>query len=228
MGQDGVIMPAVLALCVIMILPCAQASSFTIMDHFSSFNKSVWYKSTYCNSATCVSSKNVQVQSSHLIMSVPAKQYGGAEVETKQSFRFGTFKFAMKASTNMYVMNAIFLYDPQSKDEVDLEVINERVWEVWFTVYVREVKQFHKEVTLSFDPSKQYHTYAIKWSAGAQGGSSVEFYVDDHLMESTSYSDSNPNLYLVLMAFAPSWTGVKPTKTTYCYVDYVQVSAFVP
>jgi len=210
------------AFSIILIVPSTQAYSYPILDHFDSFNKSIWYKATYCNSATCVSAKNAYVASGDLVMRVPTKQYGGAEVETKQSFGSGEFKLSMKASASPHVMNAIFLYDPKTQNEIDLEVINEGVWEAWFTTYVNGIQESHSKMPLNYDASSAYHNYTIKWSAT---DGVVQFFVDEVLSEQVSYQANNANLYLVLMAYAPSWTETMPSTTTYCNVAFVVISA---
>lgn len=222
MSQMRRILQVAVAFCIVLMIPSIQASPYLVQDHFDSFNKSTWYRATYCNEATCVSSKNAYVASGSLVMKIPAKRYGGAEVETKQNFGSGEFKFSMKASPSPHIMNAIFLYDPSTKNEIDLEVINEGTWEVWFTTYVNGIEQSHSEMALSFDPSSAYHSYTIKWSPG---NSLVQFFVDEVLFEEVVYGANSANLYLVLMAYAPSWTAKMPTTATFCYVDYVVVSA---
>jgi len=215
-------MQIAIAFCLVLMIPSIHASPYLIQDHFASFDKSTWYKATYCNKATCVSSKNAYVDSGNLVMKILAKRYGGAEVETKQSFGSGEFKFSMKASPSPNIMNAIFLYDPNTKNEIDLEVINEGAWEVWFTTYMNGIERSHSEMALSFDPSSAYHTYTIKWSPS---NSLVQFSVDEVLLQEAAYVANSVNLYLVLMAYAPSWTANAPTTATFCYVDYVVVSA---
>lgn len=94
--------------------------------------------------------------------------YRGAEICSTRKFGYGRFRVRMCPSASPGVITSFFLYDPESRDEIDIEFghfnhdgkihlqCNYFVGGVGGNEYIHE---------LSFDPIRGTHIYGFDWSS---------------------------------------------------------------
>src|SRR5690606_7584226 len=129
------------------------------------------------------------------------------------------------------VSSLVLIYTPWPPDdwnELDIEFLGKNHDRIQFNHMVNIPpadpatghSQFPQLVTLDFDPSAEFHTYAIEWVPGE-----ARFYIDDVLLHTATKEMARmvlpQNILLTIWASgAPGWAGAVDATTAPTSADY--------
>lgn len=178
-----------------------EAGTFTLLweDNFDTIDTSRWGTAshTFNENAAQFHPSLVTVEDGILRLGLeknPApgaddRAYLGGEIRTKESFIYGRFETRAKFATGSGVVSSMFtFYDhyadanlDENWNEIDLEFLGKNTDSVqWNVIHWDANSNYtsHEEhTTVSFNPSEEFHEYAIEWLPDR-----VNFYVDDALV----------------------------------------------
>lgn len=171
----------------------------------------------------------------------PAKPYLGVEMRSVETLTYGKVEASIRFATGSAVISSLVLiytpWPPDDWNELDIEFLGKNDDRIQFNHMVNvapadpatEHLQFPKLVTLGFDPSADFHTYAIEWEPGE-----ARFFVDGALMHTATEEMARmvlpQNILLTIWASSSAaWAGpvdatTAPTKAEY---DWIRVYRYV-
>jgi licheninase len=199
----------------------------------------IWRKSgpwAIPSNNTFLRQENVSVQNGMVILTVPADEYEGGQIESVDStYHYGYYEARIKASAEPGVVNAFFMWSPTgNNNEIDVEFLSNEFGldsgKVHFVLHPHnglDEGQYHIEVNLPFNPSDSFNNYAFEWSVNY-----VNFFVNGQLVANMPASEGCPvpsqpgNLLLSNWSGGiPNWGDGPPTVSTTLQVEWVR---FVP
>ncbi len=224
---------ALAAIALLALAPLSAAAKPELSDSFAQLDPAVWYVTDTTHAprgpmdncpgpVSCVPA-NVSVAHSVLDLTVPAptqtdgtySNFQGGQIVSQATFDFGVFSSRFAAGSSQQAMNAMFLYNFATEDEIDIEVTFDghdhdgcgvdgtasNRWEVWFTVWqgngTGSTCVAHQEFPLS--DASSFHDYTIDWQP-----TGIAFSVDHHQLWSAPPLDAT-GMHLVLNSFQPNW-----------------------
>ncbi|WP_207533726.1 family 16 glycosylhydrolase [Desertivirga arenae] len=140
-------------------------------DYFETLSKQHWTKAshTFENNLAYFSGRNLSVKDGRLYLMLvqearKGKPYSGAEIRSRQSFRYGKFIARIKPATGEGIISSFFLYDTKGKahEEIDIEFTGKDKNLVHFNHWVNG-RENPAHFNLNFDASNSYHEYSILW-----------------------------------------------------------------
>ena len=166
-----------------------------------------------------------------------AKDYRGAELRTIASYTYGRYEVRMKSALGSGVISSFFTYVANytgldSWNEIDIEWMGRYTDRVQFnTITPGQVGHEHL-LTLDFDPSTEFHTYAFEWTPV-----SVTWFIDDQQVYTQQYPANSDIITLnrnqkIMMNIWPSnavnWAGTFNGNIlpVYAYYDWVKYYSF--
>jgi hypothetical protein len=169
-----------------------------------------------------------------------ANPYKGGEYRTKEAFTYGRFEVNYKPAKGNGILSTFFTYfdgtstDPWGADkwnEIDLEILGRYNDNVQFnTITPGQVNHVRSHYT-SFDPTEDYHTYAIEWTPAfiAWFIDGVEVYrqMENHVRTVTHPQKIMMNIWQP--AF-PNWVGAfdPAILPIFAYYDWVSYYEYTP
>jgi endo-1,3-1,4-beta-glycanase ExoK len=148
----------------------------SFVDDFSSFNQSRWYVSdgwTNGSHQNCTWSKDlIRLSDGALTLGFEKRKlkdrdFGCAEIQTKQRFGYGTYEARMKTDTGSGLNAAFFSYigpsDKQPWDEIDFEVLTKDTSKVQTNVYIAGKGKNEKLVDVAGGTENAFNDYAFVW-----------------------------------------------------------------
>jgi len=196
----------------------AEAEGTSFRDDFDSFDSSKWIKSDHVQERTDFDPNNVVVDNGYLRFRVPAGTTGGAEIESRDYYGYGTYRARMRMADAPSSITGFFLYsgtDPFS--EIDIEVYNDGTGNVDFVTYVDGQRTHNVSKDFRFDPSADFHNYRIDYNPG-----SVQFYVDGNLRQTWTDGVPSTSMKLLVNAWFPSWlSGQAPDTGRATRIDWI-------
>lgn len=126
------------------------------------------------------------------------------EIQSKQTYNFGSFSVRMRAASGSGLNSAFFTYSgpPVGKihDEIDFEFLGKSPTKVQLNYYIEGKPQDGTIIDLGFDATKEFHDYTFVWQPD-----SIRWFVDDKLVHETKAGAKIPShpgkIYLTL------WSG---------------------
>lgn len=236
-----------------------EREGFTLLfeDHFDTLDTTRWQTAshTFTENAAQFDPSMVTIEDGYLRLGLePAssptadgREYIGGELRTLEFFGYGRFEARIRFAPGSGVVSSLFtFYDhyadpdlPENWNEIDIEFLGKDPSHVQFNViHWNEANQrtTHEEhVATEFDPSAEFHDYAIEWLP-----TEVRFYIDDQLVHSQTDQieefltldsrlmmnvwpvQNTPNLTAWAGEFSPS------SVPTAAYYDWVRVYAYNP
>ena len=192
-------------------------------DDFNGFDAARWDKGSHALGRGRLDADNVDVDGGDLTLRLPAKKYDGAEILSKEQYKYGEYAARMRCPQAAGSVSAFFLYQdaPSKNDEVDIEIRNDGSRRVEFSTWVGGKHTNYTRRTLSFDPSAGYHEYRISFHEDW-----VSFYVDErHLQKWTSGLPAG-SMRVMSNAWWPTWlSGSRPKKDSYTRIDDIRYTA---
>lgn len=151
-----------------------------------------------------VSPARVAAQEGGLALQLDAHHFVGAQIESEERVRFGSYAVRMKTADAPGSISAFFLYQDgrgDRADEIDVEIYNDGSRRVLFNVWVAGKQVHADEQRLPFDPAAAPHEYRIDWAANE-----IRFLVDGKLMRrwAGGHLPRNP-MRLLVNAWWPKW-----------------------
>ncbi|MCP1169281.1 family 16 glycosylhydrolase [Limimaricola litoreus] len=112
------------------------------------------------------------------------KPFTGAEIQSRDSFGYGSFEVRMRASGESGTVSAFFLYTGEffgadAHNEIDFEFLGNNPSQVSINYYYGDDKlanYIEEDINLGFDASAAFHDYRIDWMPDA-----IRWFVDDRL-----------------------------------------------
>ena len=196
----------------------AQAQGTSFRDDFDSFDSSRWIKSGHVLGHTDFDPDNVTVDNGYLRLRVPAGTTGGAEIESRDYYGYGSFRARMKLADAPSSITGFFLYsgtDPFS--EIDIEAYNDGTGNVDFVTYEDGQRTNYVSKDFRFDPSADFHNYRIDYNPG-----SVQFYIDGNLRQTWTEGVPSSSMKLLVNTWFPTWlSGQAPDSGTATRIDWI-------
>jgi len=177
------------------------------------FNSSRWQVTEHQLGNEYLYASHVSLSDAGVVMTIPPNQRTGGEIKSVDTVGYGYYSAITRCSPSHYVLNApIFLYE-DNEDEIDIEVYYgaaASTWQASFSIYVLGEPTAHFVTDLSFDPSLDYHEYAINWTAH-----NVVFYIDGtRLFEAPDQQIPANGMHLYENAYTADWLdGLPQTQT---------------
>ena len=163
-----------------------------------------------------------------------AKTYKGAELRTKDSYKWGRFEVRMKSAAREGMLSSFFTYNDLNGiwNEIDIEILGRYPDDIQFnTITPGRVNHLghHK---LNFSPHQDYHTYAFEWTpqyvAWFVDGQEVLRQTEGHISTMTQPQKIMMNVWIPVYE---NWTGawndlVLPAFAHYDFVSYASYTPF--
>jgi beta-glucanase (GH16 family) len=151
---------------------------------------------------------------------LPAGTTDGAEIRSLSQFSSGVVQARLKLADAPSSITGFFLYAPPDlASEIDIEVYDDPSGTVLFTTYAGGRQTHTVRQTLGFDPTADYHDYAIAW-----GANKVTFSVDGATARTWSTGVPKAPMNLYVNAWFPTWlAGLAPATdalTSVAALDY--------
>jgi len=166
--------------------------------------------------------------------------YKGGEFRTKEAYAYGRFEVNYKTAKGDGILSTYFTYfdgtdsDPWSStkwNEIDLEILGRFDDNVQFNTITPGQTNHVRSQYVSFDPSKDYHTYAVEWTpdyvAWFVDGAEVYRQTQSHIQTLTRPQKIMMNIWQPVYA---SWVGTFDPSIlpVFAYYDWTSYYAYTP
>lgn len=174
------------------------------------------------------------------IASAQNKPYKGAELRTKESYKYGRFEVRMRSVQVEGTLSTFFTYfdglpgDDWSSskwNEIDIEILGRYNNSVqWNTITAGPSNHVRSELT-DFNPHTDFHTYGFEWTesyvAWFIDGKEVYRQTDTHILTLTRAQKIMMNIWLPQYQ---DWVGTfNPySLPAFAYYDWVSYSSYTP
>jgi endo-1,3-1,4-beta-glycanase ExoK len=148
----------------------------SFVDDFTTLDQSRWYVSdgwTNGSHQNCIWSKDlVSLSDGALTLGFEKRKlkdrdFGCAEIQTKQRFGYGTYEARMKTDTGSGLNAAFFSYigpsDKQPWDEIDFEILTKDTSKVQVNAYIAGKGKNEKLVHVAGGAENAFNDYAFVW-----------------------------------------------------------------
>ncbi|HEY5960611.1 MAG TPA: family 16 glycosylhydrolase, partial [Polyangiaceae bacterium] len=227
---------------------CA-GSSFQLswQDDFDNLNTSRWQFMTHTLGVSQFTATNAQVSGGMATLSLTdspsgsAMPFQGVEMRSKETITYGKVESRIRFAKGSGVISALVLiytpWPPPDWNELDIEFLGKSTNQVQFNTMINIPPadpqtghlQYPKVVTLGFDATSEFHTYAVEWVPG-----SARFLVDGVVQYTATEQMSRmvlpQNILLTIWASdSASWAGATndATAPTTVQYDWVRVCRYV-
>jgi endo-1,3-1,4-beta-glycanase ExoK len=107
-------------------------------------------------------------------------EYAGAEIQTRESYRYGYFEARMRVPRGSGLIIGMFTYAGRNEsakpNEIDIEILGRSTRYVELTIH-ETGHTTTKKINMPFDSADGYHTYGLDWQPGH-----VRWYLDGKLV----------------------------------------------
>jgi endo-1,3-1,4-beta-glycanase ExoK len=158
------------------------------------------------------------------------RPYASGEYRTNELYGYGMYEARFQAAKARGAMSgSLFIYtgpsDDQPWDEVDIEILGKDTTKMQTNYYTNGVGGHETLVTLGFDSSEAFHTYAFEWTKA-----SILWFVDGKLVHTENGSRGPMPTHQAKIFFniwpginLDSWLGpFKYTGPLFFQVDWVK------
>lgn len=169
-------------------------------------------------------------------LSLSAKDYKGAELRTYTAYTYGRFEVNYRASFGAGQTSTFFTYHELSGgiddwNEIDIEMLGRYTNDIQFnTITAGQTNHVHHQF-LPFDPTADFHTYAIEWTPDY-----VAWFVDGaevHRQTGAHIATLNKPQKIMMNIWPPAyadWVGMLDERFLpfQAYYDWVSYAAYTP
>jgi beta-glucanase (GH16 family) len=236
-----------------------ERDGFTLLfeDHFDTLDTTRWQTAshTFTENAAQFDPSMVTIEDGFLRLGLEAapspsaegREYRGGELRTIDFFGYGRFEARIRFAPGSGVVSSLFTYYdhwadpalPENWNEIDIEFLGKDPTHVQFNVIhwnaANQRTTHEQHAATAFDPSAEFHDYAIEWLPNV-----VNFYIDEELVHSQTDQiaefltldsrlmmnvwpvQNTPNLTAWAGTFGPE------SAPTAAYYDWVRVYAHTP
>ena len=203
-------------------------------DDFNNRYDAYWYAEnhTFGNNLAHFSENNAKVKDGYVVLELndkknKEKDYTAAELRTKKMFLYGRFEAKLKASDALGCITAFFLYRPNAahNTEIDFEISGKSPKVITLNHWV-DRRSHDKEIPLSFDTTKDFHTYVIHWKPNL-----IEWEIDGKIIHRTTTAVPDKSMQVIFNLWptkSVSWAGsIKQAKLpTFAYIDLFKYTPY--
>lgn len=197
----------------------AEAMDPWSWEDFATLDEGRWSASSKKLGRGRLNSENVAAEDGTLRIRLPAGTLEGGEIESADSYGYGSYAARIKVARAPSSLTGFFLYAPPDfHAEIDVEIFNDRSRRVMFTTYADGEQTNTVRKRLPFDPTSGFHEYRMDlYPTGA------EFSVDGRLLHTFRDGLPGDSMKLMVNAWYPTWLpGKEPREDGHTYVDWIQ------
>ena len=197
----------------------AEAEDLWSRDDFASLESGRWRPTEKTLGRGRLEAENVAVDDGKLRLRLPAGTLEGGEVESTETYSYGSYAASIKAARAPSSITGFFLYAPPDfHTEIDVEIFNDPSGRVLFTTYANGEQTNTVEKRLPFDATAGFHEYRIDLYP-----TKAEFSVDGRLLHTFDEGLPGDSMQLMVNAWYPDWLpGKEPEKDGHVQVDWIQ------
>ncbi len=197
----------------------AETQDLWSRDDFASLDAGRWRPTEKTLGRGRLEAENVAVDDEKLRIRLPAGTLEGGEVESTETYSYGSYAASIKAASAPSSITGFFLYAPPDfHTEIDVEIFNDPSGRVLFTTYANGEQTNTVEKKLPFDATADFHEYRMDLYP-----TKAEFSVDGRLMHTFDEGLPGDSMQLMVNAWYPEWLpGKQPEKDGYVQVDWIQ------
>ena len=163
----------------------------------------------------------------------PPRPYKGAELRTKESYKWGRFEVRMKSAAREGMLSSFFTYNDLNSiwNEIDIEILGRYPDDIQFNPITPGRVNHLGHHKLSFSPHQDFHTYAFEWTPQY-----VAWFVDGQEVlrqTGTHISTLTQPQKIMMNVWAPvweNWTGTwnDLVLPAFAYYDFVSYASYTP
>ena len=197
----------------------AEVEDLWSRDDFASLESGRWRPTEKTLGRGRLEAENVAVDDGKLRLRLPAGTLEGGEVESTETYSYGSYAASIKAARAPSSITGFFLYAPPDfHTEIDVEIFNDPSGRVLFTTYANGEQTNTVEKRLPFDATAGFHEYRIDLYP-----TKAEFSVDGRLLHTFDEGLPGDSMQLMVNAWYPDWLpGKEPEKDGHVQVDWIQ------
>ena len=188
-------------------------------EDFASLDADRWVASDKPLGRGRLKAENVAVEDEALRIRLPAGTLEGGEIQSVDSYGYGSYTARIKAARAPSSITGFFLYAPPDfHAEMDVEIFNDSTRRILFTTYAEGGQTNTVEKRLPFDATAGFHEYRIDLYP-----TRAEFSVDGRLVHTFEDGLPRDSMKLLVNAWYPEWLpGERPASDGYTRVDWIQ------
>lgn len=192
---------------------------FTEREDFVSLEESRWETAERRLGRGRLIPENVSADDGSLRITLPEGSFDGGEIESRDLLGPGFYAARMKVPDAPTSVTGFILYlPPDFESEIDIQIFNDPSGTILFTTYANGRQTNTKRIQLPFDPTQDFHDYAIQYNGG-----SVGFYVDGELLQTYETGVPDRLMKLYVNSWFPTWLdGVRPASDRRLEVNWVE------
>ena len=197
----------------------AESQDLWSRDDFASLDARRWFPTEKTLGRGRLEAENIAVENGKLRIKLPAGTLEGGEIESVDSYGYGSYAASIKVARAPSSITGFFLYAPPDfHTEIDVEIFNDESGRVLFTTYADGEQTNTVEKRLPFDASADFHEYRIDLYPAR-----AEFSVDGRLLHTFRDGLPGDSMKLMVNAWYPDWLpGREPREDGHTYVDWIQ------
>ncbi len=197
----------------------AEAQDLWSRDDFASLETGRWRPTEKTLGRGRLEAENVAVTDEKLQITLPAGTLEGGEIESADTYSYGSYAASIKAADAPSSITGFFLYAaPDFHTEIDVEIFNDESGRVLFTTYANGEQTNTVEKKLPFDATAGFHEYRIDLYP-----TKAEFSVDGRLMHTFDEGLPGDSMQLMVNAWYPDWLpGEEPGMDSQVQVDWIR------
>ncbi len=188
-------------------------------DDFASLEAGRWQSTEKALGRGRLKAENVATEGGKLRIKLPAGTLEGGELESTETYSYGSYAASIKAARAPSSITGFFLYAPPDfHTEIDVEIFNDPSGRVLFTTYADGKHTNTVEKRLPFDATAGFHEYRIDLYP-----TKAKFSVDGRLLHTFDEGLPGDSMQLMVNAWYPDWLpGEEPEEDGYVQVDWIQ------
>ena len=197
----------------------AETQDLWSRDDFASLEAGRWQPTEKTLGRGRLEAENVAVDDGKLRIGLPAGTLEGGEVESTETYSYGSYAASIKAAKAPSSITGFFLYAPPDfHTEIDVEIFNDPSGRVLFTTYANGEQTNTVEKRLPFDATAGFHEYRIDLYP-----TRAEFSVDGRLLHTFDEGLPGDSMQLMVNTWYPDWLpGKEPEKDGHVQVDWIR------
>jgi hypothetical protein len=167
------------------------------------------------------------------VSTAPGKAYKGAELRTKESYKWGRFEVRMKSAAREGMLSSFFTYNDLNSiwNEIDIEILGRYPDDIQFNTITPGRVNHLGHLKLDFSPHQDFHTYAFEWTpqyvAWFVDGREVLRQTESHISTLTQPQKIMMNVWSpVYENWAGTWNDL--VLPAFAYYDHVSYASYTP
>jgi beta-glucanase (GH16 family) len=204
-------------------LACHTSASPGFSESFDNFDQKLWMRGQHHLGRSQIDPANATISGGLLKLAVPAGTTNGAELRTRSTYGYGSYRARIRTANAPSSVTAIFLYvPPDYASEIDIEIYNTPSnGTARLSTYSGGTLTHTHEYELPFDPTLTSREYRIDYRPGT-----VSFYVDGSMIQTWTDGIPTQPMNLYLNAWFPEWlAGTVSPQPHVALVDSVEYTA---